>query len=233
MPKKIKTMLVIFYALNLLIAVSVKKERYEAPADAGSHTQDALQEITPITPLKEPESRFTAIPLKLTITTEKPTEQPTEPPTTPPETEPPYIHSDISLSKELQEYTFNQCDGNEQLYFLAMAVMYQESRYIADSISTDGHDFGLMQVRDCNLPDLVELFGEVDLLDPYDNIKCGVSILKGHYEKYGEINLALMCYNCGEAGAKRLWEQGKWETDYSIKVTKYYNNLTAGKELEP
>ena len=166
-----------------------------------------------------------------TIIKEQKQEQEKTQPPTPTTTQPtntidyPYIDS-IPLSKELQQYTFKQCGKNEELYLLVMAIMQTESNFKIDAVGIDGHDLGLMQIRDINLEYLEEKLNcKVDLMNPYDNIKCGVTIVRELYEDYEYTNLVLMAYNCGRTGANRLWKKGIYSTDYSIKVTEYYNNL--------
>ena len=41
-------------------------------------------------------------------------------------------------------------------------------------------------------------------------------------EKYSDTHKALMAYNCGETGAKRLWNQGYLTSTYSRKVVTNY-----------
>ena len=61
-------------------------------------------------------------------------------------------------------------------------------------------------------------------MDPKQNILCSVYILSGHLNyTNGDIQLALMCYNCGQGGAQNLWNQGIYTTDYVDKVmSRYY-----------
>lgn len=40
------------------------------------------------------------------------------------------------------------------------------------------------------------------------------------FEKYEDPEKVLMAYNMGETGAKRLWDKGIYETDYTNKVIK-------------
>lgn len=134
----------------------------------------------------------------------------------------------IPLSKELQEYAYMQCGYDNELFFLVMAVMQAESGFDSGSTGIDGHDKGLMQIRDCNLEHLEQKFGKVDLMNPRDNIRCGVYIIKELLDEYKYKNLALMAYNCGEAGAKRLWQKGIYSTNYSRKVTGYYKVFSEG-----
>ena len=69
------------------------------------------------------------------------------------------------------------------------------------------------------------------LFDEYDNIDCAITILSGLFEKYEEPSLVLMCYNMGEDGANRLWEAGRWETDYVISVTRKMSGLDYDSRL--
>ena len=43
-------------------------------------------------------------------------------------------------------------------------------------------------------------------------------ILRKLFEKYEDPELVLMAYNMGEDGAKTLWEQGIFETNYTKSV---------------
>lgn len=138
---------------------------------------------------------------------------------------------EIPLSEELQQYTYQRCEYDNELYFLVIAIMKQESNFKLDAISKDGHDFGPMQIRDNNLEELEKQFGPIDLMNPFDNIKCGVYKIKKLIHKYEYKNLALMAYNCGETGAKRIWRQGIYSTEYSRKVTEYYNCYAEGAVL--
>lgn len=190
--------------------------------DGNIHTTEQQeQEGTPPVYARE---KQTPTPKPTPSNTPKPTPTPTQKPTITP-TQTTYIYLDIPLSEDLQEYTYKQCDYDRELYLLVMAIMQTESGFKANSIGIDGHDLGLMQIRDCNLEALKEKFGSIDLMNPYDNIKCGVSMIKGLYEKYEHKNLALMAYNCGEAGARKLWKKGIYSTEYSRKVTEYYDSF--------
>ena len=60
--------------------------------------------------------------------------------------------------------------------------------------------------------------GLSDFLDPYQNIRGGVFILRKLFEKYEDPELVLMAYNLGEGGAKNMWEQGVYETGYTRDV---------------
>lgn len=129
-----------------------------------------------------------------------------------------FVPLDCGLSEELQEYTYFLCKAYYLDYPLVMAVMNQESNYRTKVVSADGHDFGLMQIRDVNNESLQKAIGVSDMLDPYQNIHAGIFILRGLFERYDDPARVLMCYNCGEYGASVLWEKGITETEYVRKV---------------
>ena len=81
------------------------------------------------------------------------------------------------------------------------------------------NDYGLMQINACNVSWLTDELGVTDLFDPAQNIESGVYILSGYLKRYSLAD-ALMAYNCGEGGAKRLWKQGVHSTHYTKKVLK-------------
>ena len=86
-----------------------------------------------------------------------------------------------------------------------------------DGISST-NDYGLMQINACNHKWLTEELGITDFIDPYENIKAGLFILRGLLEKYDSTSKVLMAYNMGENGASKLWEQGIFESNYSKDV---------------
>ena len=112
-----------------------------------------------------------------------------------------------------------------------MAVIKAESGFDVNAVSCDGHDHGLMQLRDYYYSNMIIKYGVSNPNEPYDNVLVGISMIKEYLEKYTHKNLALMAYNCGEAGARKLWKKGIYSTDYSIKITEYYNNYV--KEVTP
>ena len=123
---------------------------------------------------------------------------------------------DCELPAELQEFTYYLCEAYYIDFNFAMAVMFTESSFRADIIN--GNDYGLMQINECNHKDLEEKLGVTNFLEPYQNIRAGLYILRGLFEKYDEPSLVCMAYNMGEYGASVLWDKGIHETSYSIKV---------------
>lgn len=109
---------------------------------------------------------------------------------------------------------------------LIKAIIKTESGFNALAVS-ETDDYGLMQINACNISWLEDELGITDLFDPAQNIESGVYILSGYLNQYSLAD-ALMAYNCGESGAKRLWRQGIHSTRYTKEVFKnldYYGGL--------
>lgn len=140
-----------------------------------------------------------------------------------------FKEANVPLDQELQEFTFYLCMGYHVDYSLVLAVMQVESNFRTDVVSSAGA-IGLMQINEINRDFLNEQFGEVNLYNPLDNIKCGVYILRTLFEKYETPQKVLMAYNLGETGASRLWEQGVFEINYSKSVLQIQREVNA--ELE-
>lgn len=140
------------------------------------------------------------------------------------DTEPVTVYFDVPLSKELQDYIRNLCDEYDVPIELVIAVIDVESTFRADLVS-ETNDYGLMQINKCNHEWLTDKLGVTDFLDPYQNINSGVHILSGHLEvTNGDIELALMRYNNGATGAKKLWDKGIYSTAYTQKVMTAYES---------
>lgn len=124
----------------------------------------------------------------------------------------------IPLSEDLQLYTYNKCIeyGIPDCYELVLAMMWQESNYTANFISSN--KYGIMQINSCNQSWLVDLLGPIDFLDARDNINAGVYILSKLLIKYGSVHKALMAYNMGEHGASLNWQTGNYTSGYSRGV---------------
>lgn len=128
-----------------------------------------------------------------------------------------FVPIDCSLSDELQEYTYYLCKAYYIDFDFAMALMYTESEFKTDIISPT-NDYGLMQINTCNHKELEDKLGITDIIEPYQNIRAGLYILRGLFEKYDNAAMVCMAYNLGEYGASVLWDNGIYSTSYSNKI---------------
>lgn len=140
-----------------------------------------------------------------------------------------FVSLNVPMDEDLQEFIFYLSQAYEMDFTFVMALIQHESNFRADVISTT-NDYGLMQINEINHPYLTEQLEIMDFLDPYDNIRAGMFVLRKLFEKYETPEKVLMAYNMGETGASRLWEQGIFEINYSKSVLQIQQELNA--ELE-
>lgn len=132
------------------------------------------------------------------------------------------IYYDVPLDFEVQDYLFEQCEKYDVPVELVLAVINKESNFKANAISKTS-DYGLMQINKVNHKWLRKQLGVTDFLDAKQNILCGVYILSGHLKSVdGDINKALMQYQFGIAGAKRLWKKNIYSSKHTRNVVKLY-----------
>ena len=128
---------------------------------------------------------------------------------------PTYSHNEnIPLPFELQETMQQACEKYGVPYALALAVAESESSF--DLEADSGTCWGVMQIHPINYPRLRE--NGIEPTEYEGNITAGVFLLGELLEKYTDTHKALMAYNCGETGAKRLWKEGYMTSKYSVKV---------------
>lgn len=119
---------------------------------------------------------------------------------------------DVPLEYELQRYIEVLCEEKHVPPQIVFAVIAVESNYNAAALGDGGESIGLMQIQ----PKWLDK--KVDLLNPYNNVAVGISILSEKLSKYGIIEKALVAYNAGDQGAKQYFEKGIISNEYSRKV---------------
>lgn len=145
-----------------------------------------------------------------------------------------FKYLNIPLSKNLQKHIFEISKDNEVPYTLSLAIIERESKFNADAISYTS-DYGLMQINRLNIGEMAKKYNSHDMLNAYQNVYCGISIIGKYLKKYkGDEEKALLSYNMGDYGATKLRESGIKSTSYSKKILelqkKYEDMLKQGKE---
>ena len=128
-----------------------------------------------------------------------------------------FVPLNVAMDEDLQEFIYCLSYGYSIDFHFVMGLIQQESTFRINVMSKT-NDYGLMQINTINHEWLSEKLGITDFLDPYQNTRAGIYILRTLFEKYDDPAQVLMAYNMGETGAKRLWEQGIYETAYSNSV---------------
>lgn len=138
-----------------------------------------------------------------------------------------YISDDIPLSYDLQMTARDAASRFDVPYALVIAMIWKESSFCETAYNAEC--YGLMQVASINFHwicvDLKDIGIEDIAFDPEDNIYAGTYMISDLIHRYGDYNLALMAYNCGEAGAARLWDQGYYSSGYSRSIIDYMDDL--------
>lgn len=124
---------------------------------------------------------------------------------------------DIPLSDSLQRYIYEICAEEGVPVTLALAMIEHESGFNPEAVSSTD-DYGLMQINSVNHNWLEEKYRTADMLNPYQNVFCGISIIGGYIEKYEDFDKALMAYNMGNYGAQKAWENDVTSTKYSESI---------------
>jgi soluble lytic murein transglycosylase len=96
---------------------------------------------------------------------------------------------------------------------LIAAVIYQESKFDADAVSSSGA-VGLMQLLPGTAQGIADRTGghgwhESDLVDPELNVRYGAWYLRHLLDKYGDEKLALAAYNAGQSNVDEWRATGK------------------------
>lgn len=102
---------------------------------------------------------------------------------------------------------------------LLLAVAEVESDF--DPRCVTGRCVGLMQLHSAYAGSFARAAGleSYDLRDPEDSLRIAGALLAEYLDTYqGDLHMALMCYNLGEAGALRKLAGGIDKTGYSRKV---------------
>lgn len=124
---------------------------------------------------------------------------------------------DVPLSDSLQRYIYEICADENVPVTLVMAMIEHESGFDPEAVSpTD--DYGLMQINAVNHEWLKEEYRCADMMNPYQNVFCGISIISSYIDKYGELDKALMAYNMGNYGAQKAWKNGVTSIAYSEEI---------------
>lgn len=135
-----------------------------------------------------------------------------------------FVPLDVPLDSDVQEFIYYLSKGYNMDFTFVMAIIQQESGYKPDAVSNTD-DYGLMQINKVNHGYITDEIGVINYLDPYENVRAGMFILRKLFEKYETPKKVLMAYNLGESGAKALWDKGVFETNYSKSVQRIQSEL--------
>ena len=139
----------------------------------------------------------------------------------------------VNLDANLQRYIIETCEEYTINPSIIIAMCFYESSFNADAIGDNGAGMGLMGINPRWCWPEMEKLSCPDMRDPYQNVTVGIDIFAQKLAKYdGNIEMALMSYNAGDAGAHRLWfDKGIYSTTYSSNIINMSLALDNGEEF--
>lgn len=136
---------------------------------------------------------------------------------------------DCPLDTELQKHIVDTCGEYGIVPEIVFAMIDQESDFDANAMGDSGNSYGLLQIQQRYHKGRMEKLGCTDLLDPYQNVQVGVDYLAELYGKYGDIEMALVAYNCGVTGAKETYfDHGQYWSVYSQEALEQADEYLRG-----
>ena len=129
-----------------------------------------------------------------------------------------YITYGGYFPEAVQDYLWEQCEERGLDYYIAIALIERESGYKHYVVGDNGNSIGYMQIQEKWHKKRMEAEGVTDLYNPFENIRVGLNYLSELFNKYGNWDKALMCYNMGERRAKELWGEEIYSSCYSREI---------------
>lgn len=108
---------------------------------------------------------------------------------------------DVPLSANLQEHIKGLCEDYGVDMPLVLAIIGQESNYIAEAVGDGGDSIGLMQIQPAHHRQRMDRLGITDLSDPYQNVTVGIDLLAELISKDNGTEWAVTAYNAGAGTA--------------------------------
>lgn len=132
-------------------------------------------------------------------------------------------------SPDLKRYTAEICNEYDVDYSLAVAVIYNESRFqsgLTHKNSNGTIDYGLMQVNEVNFDFLHRTLGinsMKELLDDEIGVRCGVTLLAYHKQFTESDSAALLRYQIGAGKYQQYLKNGRYTNKTHQQVLGYFN----------
>lgn len=139
----------------------------------------------------------------------------------------------VNLDADLQRYIIETCEEYMINPSIIIAMCFYESSFNVGAIGDNGAGMGLMGINPRWCWPEMEKLNCPDMRDPYQNVTVGIDIFAQKLAKYDwNIEMALMAYNAGDAGAHRLWfDKGIYSTTYSSNIMNMSWDLDHGEEF--
>lgn len=139
----------------------------------------------------------------------------------PPET---WVRYAVNLDEGLQKYVQEICREYGVAPSIVFAVIEKESDCDPNCIGDNGHSKGLMQIWEDEHLERMERLGITDLLDPEQNILCGVDLIAELQSIYnGNMKAVLTFYNGSSAYADKVLARAEQLAETTDKMEEINN----------
>lgn len=142
---------------------------------------------------------------------------------------------DIPLDKEFQTHVIRLSEEANMDPCIIFAIIWHESRYQPDVVGDSGDSLGMMQIQPKwkEMQDRIARLGITNLLDGYQNVMLGIDIISDYYEELGDIETALITYQCGPTGAEEyFFSQGVYSNEFTQAVLNQADIIRASSYQE-
>lgn len=135
---------------------------------------------------------------------------------------------DVPIDDDLQLFIIKTCEEKHISPAFVMAIIEQESCFIADAVGDNGNSIGLMQIQPRWNQERMDRLGCTNLLNPYENVTVGIDILAELFSESEDVAIVLMAYNGGFEYALDKARNGiitEYATNIMQRATKLGNGV--------
>lgn len=137
----------------------------------------------------------------------------------------PFDYYECVVDKDVQKYvrTYIKKYGDKITADVVYSVIYAESRFDENATNGKTNCQGYMQLNPKYFNETMLELGYESLYDREGNIELGVMHLSYLMDKYGDLGIALMCYERGEDGGVAYYERNHKYDSYANSIINRVN----------
>lgn len=131
----------------------------------------------------------------------------------------------IKLSQEWQEYTYEMCLKYNVPYEIILGLMGAETGWdVGIGVSDNGIYYGIGMVNIEYNKEKCRKYG-FELCTPAGGVEATCLIISQKLNTFEDIDKALIAYNRGDGGARRLFRKGIYSTRYDRRIHEITNGM--------
>lgn len=131
----------------------------------------------------------------------------------------------IKLSREWQEYTYEMCLKYNVPYEIVLGLMGAETGWdVGIGVSDNGIYYGIGMINIEYNKEYLRKYG-IELCSPAGGVEAVCFIMSQKLNTFGDIDKALIAYNRGDGGARKLFRKGIYSTRYDRRIHEITNGM--------